>query len=230
MSLNLVKLHKKSYIDSVTIEESMFISFEGIDGSGKSTQAKLLVKKLEEENRKVLFLREPGGTEISEQIRNILLNKKNLKMTQIAELLLFSASRAQLVSEVIKPALLNNIVVISDRYVDSTTVYQGHGRGLHHGGIKGINSLATIGVMPKKTFFIDITVQEMHSRRQSGNQEIDRMEMSNDDFFNRVRQGYLELAKEEPGRFVVIDGKQPIESIHEIIWQEIDGMLPTHST
>jgi dTMP kinase len=208
----------------------MFISFEGIDGSGKSTQAKLLVKKLEEENRKVLFLREPGGTEISEQIRNILLNKKNLKMTQIAELLLFSASRAQLVSEVIKPALLNNLVVITDRYVDSTTVYQGHGRGLHHGGIKGINSIATMGVMPKKTFFIDITVQEMYARRHANHQEIDRMEMSNDEFFERVRQGYLELAKEEPGRFVVIDGKQPIETIHEIIWQEIDGMLPTHSS
>ncbi len=207
----------------------MFISFEGIDGSGKSTQAKLLVKKLEEGNRKVLFLREPGGTEISEQIRNILLNKKNLKMTQIAELLLFSASRTQLVSEVIKPALLNNSVVITDRYVDSTTVYQGHGRGLHHGGIKGINSIATMGVMPKKTFFIDITVQEMYARRQANHQETDRMEMSNDEFFERVRQGYLDLAKEEPGRFVVIDGKQPIEAIHEIIWKEVDGMLPTHS-
>ena len=208
----------------------MFISFEGIDGSGKSTQAKLLVKRLEEQNRKVLFLREPGGTEISEQIRNILLNKKNLKMTQITELLLFSASRAQLVSEVIKPALLNNVVVITDRYVDSTTVYQGHGRGLHLGGIKGINSLATTGVMPKKTFFIDITIQEMYARRHASHQEIDRMEMSNDEFFERVRQGYLELAKEEPGRIIVIDGKQPIEAIHEIIWTEVDGMLPTHSS
>jgi dTMP kinase len=207
----------------------MFISFEGIDGSGKSTQAKLLVKRLQEENRTVLFLREPGGTEISEQIRNILLNKKNLKMTQISELLLFSASRAQLVSEVIKPALLNNTIVIADRYVDSTTVYQGHGRGLHHGGIKGINSIATMGVMPKKTFFIDITVQEMYIRREESRQEIDRMEMGNDDFYNRVRQGYLELAKEEPGRFVVIDGKQPIEAIHDIIWNEVDGMLPTHT-
>ncbi|HAP36608.1 MAG TPA: dTMP kinase [Bacteroidetes bacterium] len=208
----------------------MFISFEGIDGSGKSTQAKLLVKKLEEKDRKVLFLREPGGTEISEQIRNILLNKKNLKMTQITELLLFSASRAQLVSEVIKPALLNNIVVISDRYVDSTTVYQGHGRGLHQGGIKGINSIATMGVMPKKTFFIDITIQEMYTRRKESHQEIDRMEMSNDDFFNRVRQGYLDLAKEEPGRFVTIDGKESIETIHQQIWSVVDGMLPVHST
>ncbi len=207
----------------------MFISFEGIDGSGKSTQAKLLVQKLQDENRTVLFLREPGGTEISEQIRNILLHKKNLKMTQITELLLFSASRAQLVSEVIKPALLKNTVVIADRYVDSTTVYQGHGRGLHHGGIKGINSIATMGLMPKKTFFIDITIQEMYARRQSSHQEIDRMEMSNDDFFNRVRQGYLELAKEEPGRIVVVDGKQPIEAIHDIIWNVVDGLMPTHS-
>jgi dTMP kinase len=230
MSFDLVKFHKKSYIDSINIEEIMFISFEGIDGSGKSTQAKLLMKKLQEENRTVLFLREPGGTEISEQIRNILLNKKNLKMTQIAELLLFAASRAQLVSEVIKPALLNNTVVITDRYVDSTTVYQGHGRGLHHGGIKGINSLATMGVMPKKTFFIDITVQEMIARRQANHQDIDRMEMSNDDFFNRVRQGYLDLAKEEPGRFVTIDGKESIETIHQQIWSVVDGMLPIHST
>jgi dTMP kinase len=207
----------------------MFISFEGIDGSGKSTQAKLLVKRLQEENRLVLFLREPGGTEISEQIRNILLNKKNLKMTQISELLLFSASRAQLVSEVIKPALLNNTVVITDRYVDSTTVYQGHGRGLHLGGIKGINSLATMGLMPKKTFFIDISVQEMYARRQTNRQEIDRMEMSNEEFYERVRQGYLELAKEEPGRFVTIDGKESIETIHQQIWTVVDGMLPTHS-
>ena len=208
----------------------MFISFEGIDGSGKSTQAKLLVKRLQDENHPVLFLREPGGTEISEQIRTILLNKKNLSMTQVTELLLFSASRAQLVSEVIKPALLNNTVVITDRFVDSTTVYQGYGRGLHHGGIKGINSLATMGVLPKKTFFIDITVQEMYARRQANHQEIDRMEMSNIEFFERVREGYMELAKEEPGRFVTIDGKESIETIHQQIWSIVNGILPTHSS
>ncbi len=204
----------------------MFISFEGIDWSGKSTQAKLLVEKLKSENHTVLFLREPGGTEISEQVRQILLNKKNLKMTQITELLLFSASRAQLVSEVIKPALLKNTIVITDRFVDSTTAYQGYGRGLHHGGVKGINAVATMGVVPKKTFFIDISVQEMYKRRQANHHEIDRMEMSNEEFYNRVREGYLELAKEEPGRFVVIDGKQPIEAIHEQVWKEVNGILP----
>ncbi len=206
----------------------MFISFEGIDCSGKTTQAKLLVEKLQNTDHSVLFLREPGGTEISEQIRQILLNKNNLKMTQVTELLLFSASRSQLVTEVIKPALLKNTVVISDRFVDSTTAYQGFGRGLHHGGVKGINSVATTGVMPKRTFFIDITVQEMVERRRSTNQEIDRMEMSNEDFYNRVRDGYLQMAKEEPSRIMVIDGKQPIDTIHDIIWKEVDGMLPTH--
>jgi dTMP kinase len=204
----------------------MFFSFEGIDCSGKTTQAKLLVEKLQEMNREILFLREPGGTEISEQIRQILLNKKNLKMTQISELLLFSASRAQLVSEVIKPALAKGTIVITDRFVDSTTAYQGFGRGLHHGGVKGINAIATNGLMPKRTFFIDITVNEMHERRQGSRQETDRMEMSNEDFYNRVRDGYHQIAKEEPSRFIVINGKQPIDAIHDIIWKEVDGLLP----
>lgn len=204
----------------------MFFSFEGIDCSGKTTQAKLLVEKLQEMNREILFLREPGGTEISEQIRQILLNKKNLKMTQISELLLFSASRAQLVSEVIKPALAKGTIVITDRFVDSTTAYQGYGRGLHHGGVKGINAIATNGLMPKRTFFIDITVNEMHERRQGSRQETDRMEMSNEDFYNRVRDGYHQIAKEEPSRFIVINGKQPIDAIHDIIWKEVDGLLP----
>lgn len=204
----------------------MFFSFEGIDCSGKTTQAKLLLDKLKELNREVLFLREPGGTEISEQIRQILLNKKNLKMTQISELLLFSASRAQLVSEVIKPELAKGTIVITDRFVDSTTAYQGFGRGLHHGGVKGINAIATNGLMPKRTFFIDITVNEMHERRQGSRQETDRMEMSNEDFYNRVRDGYHQIAKEEPSRFIVINGKQPIDAIHEIIWKEVDGLLP----
>jgi len=203
----------------------MFLSFEGIDCCGKTTQAKILVDKLKELNQTVLFLREPGGTEISEQIRQILLNKKNLKMTQITELLLFSASRSQLVTEVIKPNLAKGTVVISDRFVDSTTAYQGYGRGLHHGGVKSINTIATSGLMPKKTFFIDIPVQEMYKRRTESHQEIDRMEMSNEDFYNRVRDGYIELAKDEPGRFVTIDGRQPIDAIHDVIWKEVDGML-----
>ncbi len=205
----------------------MFISFEGIDGSGKTTQAKKLAARLEESGKKVLFLREPGGTEISEQIRQILLNKKNLKMTQISELLLFSASRAQLVTEVIKPALAQGTIVITDRFVDSTTAYQGSGRGLHIGGVKSINALATSGLMPRRTFFIDIPVAEMYERRRSSGQEIDRMEMSNEEFYQRVRDGYKEIAAEEPGRFITIDGRQSIDEIHTIIWTEVDGLLHT---
>ena len=204
----------------------MFISFEGIDCCGKTTQAKLLIEKLQSHNHNVLFLREPGGTTISEKIREILLDKKNLKMIQVTELFLFSASRAQLVTEVIKPALLQNKIVICDRYVDSTTVYQGYGRGLTIGAVKTINRVATTDVMPKKTFFLDITVQEMLTRRRASNADTDRMELSGEEFFNRVRNGYHTLAKEEPERFVVINAKQTIETVHEEIWKTVRDMLP----
>lgn len=203
----------------------MFLSFEGIDGSGKTTQATLLAEKLTADGHSVLFLREPGGTEISEQIRQILLNKKNLKMTQLSELLLFSASRSQLVTEVIKPALAKGTIVITDRFADSTTAYQGYGRGLHLGGVKNINSIATAGLSPKRTFFIDIPVSTMYERRRSSGQEIDRMEMSTEEFYHRVREGYLDMSKEEPGRIVTIDGRQPIDIIQGIIWKEVDGMM-----
>ncbi len=205
----------------------MFISFEGIDCCGKTTQAKLLIEKLQSHSQNVLFLREPGGTTISEKIREILLDKKNLKMIQVSELFLFSASRAQLVTEVIKPALLQSKIVICDRYVDSTTAYQGYGRGLTIGAVKTINRVATTDVMPKKTFFLDITVQEMLSRRTASKADTDRMEMSGEEFFNRVRSGYHALAKEEPERFVVINAKQPIETVHEQVWKTVEEMLPT---
>lgn len=204
----------------------MFISFEGIDCCGKTTQVKLLTEQLTEKSIDYLLLREPGGTIISEEIRTILLDAKNKNMTQITELLLFSASRAQLVSEVIKPALLKNSLVLCDRYVDSTTVYQGYGRGLTLGAVKTINRVATFDVKPDKTFFLDITVKEMESRQALSNVKKDRMELNNDEFYSRVREGYLEVANEEPERFVVIDGKQSIETIREIIWKEVEGMLP----
>ncbi|MBW7887601.1 MAG: dTMP kinase [Bacteroidetes bacterium] len=204
----------------------MFISFEGIDCCGKTTQVKLLTEQLTEKSIDYLLLREPGGTIISEEIRTILLDAKNKNMTQITELLLFSASRAQLVSEVIKPALQKNSLVLCDRYVDSTTVYQGYGRGLTLGAVKTINRVATFDVKPDKTFFLDITVKEMESRQALSNVKKDRMELNNDEFYSRVREGYLEVANEEPERFVVIDGKQSIETIREIIWKEVEGMLP----
>jgi dTMP kinase len=204
----------------------MFFSFEGIDCCGKTTQIKLLANKLTEAQRTVQLLREPGGTEISERIRTILLDKKHLNMTQISELFLFSAARAQLVSEVIKPALAQKTIVICDRFVDSTTAYQGYGRGLTLGAVKTINTVATFGILPKKTFLIDITIQEMFDRRAASHQEVDRMELGNKEFFTRVRDGYLEMAEHEKDRFVVINGKQHIETIHEEIWRVVENILP----
>lgn len=203
----------------------MFISFEGIDCCGKTTQVKLLIEKLRSLNRRHLLLREPGGTIISEKIRGILLDKKNLKMTQISELMLFSASRSQLVNEIIKPELHKGTIVLCDRYVDSTTAYQGFGRGLALAAVRTINRVATMDVMPKKTFLIDITVREMVDRRTKSNQETDRMEMNTEEFYTRVREGYLEIAKEEPERFVVINGKQPIEAIQTEIWNALEPLL-----
>jgi dTMP kinase len=206
----------------------MLISFEGIDCCGKTTQIKLLTDKLQQEQHSFIVLREPGGSEISERIRTILLDRKHLNMTQITELFLFSASRAQLVTEIIKPALHQNKLVICDRYVDSTTAYQGYGRGLTIGAVKTINSVATLGVLPKITFFIDISVHDMNERRYSVKEEKDRMELSNDEFYQRVRDGYLKLAHEEPDRFNVIDGKKSIEAIHDHIWSIIKDLLPAN--
>jgi dTMP kinase len=208
----------------------MLITFEGIDCCGKTTQVKLLNEKLTSRRFDVIVLREPGGTPVSERIREILLDKNNVSMIQITELFLFSASRAQLVSEVIKPALADKKIVLCDRYVDSTTVYQGYGRGLTLGAVKTINRVATMDVVPTKTFFIDITVEEMHERRRDKRKSIDRMEMGTEEFYGRVRKGYYELVREDPHRFVTIDGKRSIEEIHSLIWTDVQKLLPGSST
>jgi dTMP kinase len=204
----------------------MFISFEGLDGSGKTTQATLLADKLRAQNHVVQFFREPGGTEISERIREILLDKKHLGMSQITELFLFSAARAQLVSQVIKPALLDSTIVICDRYVDSTTAYQGYGRGLRLGAVKTINTVATYGLLPEVTFLIDVPIDEIIERRHKSGIAIDRMESGGREFYEKVRQGYLELAKEEPKRVLLFDGSRPIDVVQDDIWKEISARLP----
>ncbi|HTY09463.1 MAG TPA: dTMP kinase [Bacteroidota bacterium] len=204
----------------------MFISFEGLDGSGKTTQAALLVDKLRSQSYIVEFFREPGGTEISERIREILLDKKNLGMSQITELFLFSAARAQLVNQVIKPALLDGKIVICDRYVDSTTAYQGYGRGLRLGAVKTINAVATFGLLPEITFLIDVPIDEIIERRHKSGVAIDRMESSGREFYEKIRQGYLELAKEEPKRIQLIDGSLPAEIVQDEIWKTLSVRLP----
>jgi dTMP kinase len=191
----------------------MFLTLEGIDFSGKSTQAKMLVDALSRE-RAVCFLREPGGTPISERIRSILLDKKNLELTDRAELLLFSASRAQLVASVIRPALAKGEIVICDRYYDSTTAYQGAGRGLPMDAVRAINAFATGGLAPDLTLFIDIPVDEIERRRAAAGKGFDRMEAAGREFFQRVRDGYCALAAAEPNRFVRIDGTQTPDDVH----------------
>ena len=200
----------------------MFITFEGIDFCGKSTQIELLKSYLLKNKKKVQVLREPGGTEISEKIRTMLLDKKNSKMLMEAEFLLFSASRAQLVREKIRPYLDEGIYVISDRFHDSSTAYQGYGRRISIEVILSIHKLVIGNTVPDITFFIDIPVEIAEQRRQEKlSEQLDRIENSNMDFYSRVRKGYFELAKNE-NRFRILDGIDNVESIHEKIINEID--------
>jgi dTMP kinase len=199
----------------------MFITFEGIDFCGKSTQAELLKDYLLKRNKKVEIIREPGGTEISEKIRGILLDKRNLHMVMEAEIFLFSASRVQLVREKIQPYLKSGIYVISDRFHDSTTAYQGYGRGINIESVKHINNLAIGNTIPDITFIIDIPVETAEERREvKKNDDLDRIEVSDRNFYKRVRNGYLDIAKEE-SRFRVIDGTLSIEEVHNKIVNEI---------
>lgn len=203
----------------------MLITFEGLDFSGKTTQIKLLTDKLQRNKFTVILVREPGGTIISEKIREILLDKKYSEMTEIAEIFLFSAARTQLVSQIINPALQSGKIVICDRFVDSTTAYQGYGRGIPIEAVEQINKLATIGLKPNLTFFIDIPLSEITKRLMESNASTDRMESSGKNFFEKARIGYLQIAKIEPQRFIIIDGNRDIDTIHEEIWDIVRTKL-----
>lgn len=198
----------------------MFITFEGLDFSGKSTQVKLLVERLSRENHTVVALRDPGGTGIGEKIRAVLLDKNVSDMADFTELFLYSASRAQLVQEVIKPALAGGMIVVLDRFYDSTTAYQGWGRGLPLDAINVINKSAAGGLAPDLTFFVDIPVSEVEKRMHRLKSGADRIEQNGEIFYERVHQGYMQLMKEEK-RFHVINGLQPVDDIAELIWEKV---------
>jgi dTMP kinase len=199
----------------------MFITFEGIDFSGKSTQVEFLYKYLLSRDKRVEIIREPGGTEISEIVRTILLDKAHNKMAMETEIFLFSASRAQLVREKIRPYLKDGIYVILDRFHDSTTAYQGFGRGISLDSVAHINKLAIGETVPDITFFLDITVEEANRRKKLNEQiELDRIEVSSNEFYERVRKGYLYLAERE-NRFKVLDGNLKVEDIHKKIIEEL---------
>ncbi|MDD5363266.1 MAG: dTMP kinase [Ignavibacteria bacterium] len=195
----------------------MFITFEGIDLSGKSTQAKLLYQHLKKSGKKAILVREPGGTQISEKIRDILLDKKHSKMFSLTEFLLFSASRQQLTEEVIKPHLKKGYFVICDRYYDSSTAYQGYGGQVDMKTILTVNKIATNGLKPDITFFIDIDMKESAARRKSMGKTKDRMEQKKIKYFNQVIGGYRSLSKQYCWRVKLIDGKKNIDEIQNDI-------------
>lgn len=199
----------------------MFITFEGLDFCGKSTQVQLLEKYLIDKGSKVKIIREPGGTPISEKIRDILLDKKNSEMSIETELILFSASRSQLVNQIILPALKENYYVISDRFHDSSIAYQAFGRKINLGFVEELQQFVIGKAVPDLTFFLDISIDEVIKRKSKVKQfELDRIELSKTDFYKRVRNGYLYLAEKEK-RFRMINGELPIEQIHKIIIDEV---------
>ena len=201
-----------------TLDKARFISFEGIDGSGKSTQATLFLDRLIQLGKEGILVREPGGTPISEAIRHVLLTKGNRQMVARTEALLMTASRSQLTKEVILPNLEQNRWVIADRYADSTLAYQGGGRELNLDWLQDLNKFATYNLEPNITFVIDILPKEALGRR--GRTE-DRIEVEGIAFQKKVRQTYLELAQQYSDRIIVIDGHMGREIIQDNIWDEI---------
>lgn len=205
--------------------KGLFITFEGIDGCGKSTQCELLRNYLESLGRDFIFVREPGGTVIGEHIREILLDKKNSGMTPRTELLLFEAARAQITDEVIKPALESGKTVICDRFFDSSSAYQGMARGMGMDFVSSLNMAATGGLKPDVTFFFDISAEEALARRGKRGEASDRIELAGLKFQEDVREGYLELAKNSDGRIVTLDATLGIEEIFELIKQTLEGRI-----
>ena len=206
---------------------ALFITFEGGEGSGKSTQAALLVAHLNAAGNEAVLTREPGGTGLGEKITHLLKWSEEEHISPLAEVMLFNASRAELVSDVIKPALASGIIVICDRYVDSTLVYQGYGRGLTNSTVKAVNSIAIQGLMPDVTFLLDLSVGEGLGRKRGT--KADRFEKEGVDFHRRIRDGYLALAAIEPSRWVKIDASLPKQTIAEIIWNQTLNALESHA-
>lgn len=204
------------------MKKGKFISFEGSEGSGKSTQAGLVYEYLKKKKIPVVLLREPGGVKISEAIRRLLLDVKNTDMTKESETLLYMASRAQLVEEVLKPALNEGKVVLCDRFLDSTIAYQGFGNGVDVGAIREIGKFATQKIGPGLTLLFDIETEKGLSRT---NAVKDRIELRSLKYHRRVRRGYLQLAKREPKRFRVIKVNKGKEEIFEIVREYVDAFL-----
>jgi dTMP kinase len=203
----------------------MFITFEGPDGSGKSTQSKLLAERLIALGRPVLCTREPGGTEIGEQIRRLLHDLRNREMDPRAEILLFSAARAQLVAQRIQPHLAAGGMVVCDRYADSTLAYQGYGHQLDLPALCQITAFATQNLKPDLTLLLDLDAEVGLRRRQSGGDEWNRMDDYELAFHRRVRDGYRSLARQEPQRWVILDATRDRAALQAEVWEVVRARL-----
>lgn len=202
--------------------KGLFITFEGSEGSGKSTQAKLVYDYLKSRRRQVLFVREPGGVAISEAIREILLDVSSEGMTDECETLLYMAARSQLVHEVIVPALNKGMIVLCDRFLDSTVVYQGYGNGVDVGFIKQVGKFVTRGIVPRLTFIFDLDAREGLARR---GEHKDRIEQRSLAYHNKVRRGYLAVARSEPKRVKIINAAGTREVIFATVRGYIDKLV-----
>jgi dTMP kinase len=202
---------------------SLLITFEGGEGSGKSVQARALYRKLCRLNIPAILIHEPGSTPLGERLTRLLKWAQSTNISPLTELMLFNASRAQLVDEIVRPALKVGKIVVCDRYTDSTIAYQGYGRRLDIGTIKNINDTATSSLKPDLTVLLDISVSEGFTRKRG--QEQDRFEQEGRAFHQRVRKGYLKLAAEEPQRWLVVDAKLSKEKIKKIIWEKVSSLL-----
>jgi dTMP kinase len=202
----------------------MFISFEGPDGSGKTTQLRRLAAWLTQQDRDVLTVREPGGTVLGESVRDILLHGRGSAMDARAELLLFCASRAQLVTESILPKLAAGGVVLCDRFADSTLAYQGYGRGLDLELLRAILDFATRGRWPDLTIYFDLDVEVALARRAADG-EVNRLDAESIEFHRRVRAGYLALAQRDPDRWVTIDARMPADDVEAATRRAIDARM-----
>ncbi len=205
------------------LKKGIFITFEGIEGCGKSTHSKLIFEYLKKRGYRCIYTREPGGTKLGEAIRRVLLNSNGMKISDLAELFLFEGCRCQIVKEIIKPALDKNRIVICDRFSDATISYQGYGGKIYLKTIKMLDKIATAGLAPDLTVLLDIDTSE--GLKRASKKGIDRMELKDLAYHKRVRAGYLKLARDNPGRIKVVKMRGSIAEVQSIVRQEVEFVI-----
>lgn len=207
------------------MKKGLFITFEGPDGSGKTTVSTAVVERLQKEGYQVKYTREPGGSKIAEEIRSVILNPKNTEMDARCEALLYAAARRQHLVEKVLPALEEGITVISDRFVDSSLAYQGYGRGIGLDEVYSINMFAIEGRLPDKTIYLDIDAKTGLDRINANRTSLDRLDQESEDFHNLVHKGYEEVVNIYKDRMVIIDASKAVESVIEEAYQVLKGLL-----